>query len=92
MPDTHEDGANLSTGVEVKGHQTGGRVGMGVESDGVGEQSGGGLRDMEVCYLAQLRRPQFPIGGIYKLSHNSAHNHFRRYSDIKHRGEGARLW
>ena len=86
VPDTcAEEGVNTNACTEVnKSLQTSG--GVSGESDGMWDQSGG-MKEVEVCYLAQLRRSPYPINGIYKLSHRAAHNHFRKYSDIKHRGE-----
>lgn len=49
--------------------------------------SRGNRKVVEIRYLSQLRRSPFPINGVYKLRHHTAHNHFRRYADVKHRGE-----
>lgn len=42
-------------------------------------------KDVEIRYLAQLRRSPYPINGVYKLRHQVAQNHFRRYADVKHK-------
>lgn len=47
----------------------------------------GGSKELEIRYLAQLRKSPYPINGVYKLWHRVAHNHFRRYTDVRHRGE-----
>ncbi len=44
-------------------------------------------KKLEICYLSQLRKSPYVINGVYKLHHHTAHNHFRRYADIKQRGE-----
>ena len=55
---------------------------------GAGEGGGGGGsgKEVEIQYLSQLRQSPYPINGVYKLRHNTAHNHFRSPADIKHRG------
>ena len=80
VPDTRDEGTSVSTSTEGKGQQGSGTM----------EVDGEGVKEVEVCYLSQLRRSQYPINGIYKLNHNSAHNHFRKYSDVKHRGRRGR--
>lgn len=76
VPDTHDEATTVSSTTDVKGHQGSGLI----------DVDGENVKEVEVCYLAQLRRSQYPINGIYKLTHNSAHNHFRKHSDVKHRG------
>ena len=45
---------------------------------------------VEIRYLSQLRKSPFPINGVYKLRHHTAHNHFRRYADVKRKGKEVR--
>ena len=47
---------------------------------------GGGEKVAEVQYLSQLKQPQWPINGLYRMHHRAAHNHFKRHADIKHIG------
>lgn len=42
---------------------------------------------IEVQYLSQIRQPQWPINGLYRMHHRAAHYHFRRHADIKHIGK-----
>ena len=76
VPDTCDDVTSSSNATEVRGQQ----LPMAMEVDGEG------VREKEFWYLAQLRRSQYPINGIYRLSRNTAHNHFRKYTDVKHKG------
>ena len=55
------------------------------KAGGAGEGGGSG-KEVGIRYLSQLRQSPFPINGVYKLHHNTAHNHFRSPADIKHRG------
>jgi len=70
VPDTCDDVTSSSNALEVRGQQL----------PGATEIDGEGVREKEVWYLAQLRRSQYPINGIYRVSHNTTLNHFGRES------------
>lgn len=43
--------------------------------------------EVEIRYLSQLRRCPYPISSLHKVYNKAPHNHFKQYSDIKHREE-----
>lgn len=53
--------------------------------------NGKSQKDVEILYLAQLRRSQYPMVQLCKKTHRTAHNHFRRHADIKHHGKRGSL-
>lgn len=63
--------------------ETGGDPPQEKGASGSERPAGGGSKEVEIRYLSQLRQSPYPINGVYKLRHHVAHNHFRRYADIK---------
>lgn len=46
-----------------------------------------GHKEIGILYLSQLRKSPYPINGCMRINHRSLHSHFKRYSDIKSKGQ-----